>query len=57
MPTKSLRQDRARVSAQRHEINYAGRKLGPGGAGAVRRAKAKLGRTTSRAKVMAKAGR
>src|SRR5690349_21032496 len=40
--------DRGRVSSQKHEISYAGSKLGKGGAGKVRRAKQSLGRKTSR---------
>ena len=50
--TKSRSSDRKRVSAQKHEISYAGKKLGKNGAAAVRKAKSKLGRTTSRPKVM-----
>jgi hypothetical protein len=57
MPTKSLKQDRRRVSAQPHEISYAGRQLGAGGRARVERAKSQLGRTTSRSKVMARARR
>jgi hypothetical protein len=53
--TKSRGQDRKRVSAQKHEISYAGRKVGKNGAAAVRKAKAKLGRTTARSKVMKRA--
>lgn len=53
--TKSRSQDRRRVSSEKHEISYAGRKLGKNGATAVRKAKAKLGRKTSRPKVMQEA--
>jgi hypothetical protein len=53
--TKSRSQDRKRVSSEKHEVSYAGRKLGKNGAAAVRKAKAKLGRTTSRPKVMQEA--
>lgn len=56
MPTKSVSRDRARISAQKHEISYAGRKVS-GGAAAVRSAKKGLGRVTSRTKVMARAAR
>jgi hypothetical protein len=56
MPTKSLARDRARVSSQKHEISYVGRKV-KGGTAAVVRAKKILGRTTSRSKVMARAAR
>jgi hypothetical protein len=57
MPTKtrSPKQDRPRVSSQRHEVSYAGKKLGRGGAARVRKAKSQLGRTTSRKKVMSRA--
>ena len=55
MAKKSITQDRKRISAQKHEVDYAGRKLGKGGAAAIRSAKKKLGRTTSRSKVMARA--
>lgn len=55
MPTKSLTQDRKRISSEKHEVAYAGGKLGKGGAAKVRQAKSALGRTTSRAKVMARA--
>ena len=47
--------DRGRVSSQRHEISYTGRKLGKGGAAKVRKAKKGLGRTTSRKAVMRRA--
>jgi hypothetical protein len=55
MPTKSIAQDRKRISAQKHEVSYAGSKLGKGGAAKILRAKRALGRTTSRTKVMARA--
>lgn len=55
MPIKSLAQDRKRLSSEKHEVAYAGSKLGKGGAAKVRQAKSALGRTTSRAKVMARA--
>ncbi|HEX2855600.1 MAG TPA: hypothetical protein VHO24_20360 [Opitutaceae bacterium] len=57
MPTKPTRrgQDRKRVSSQKHEVSYAGKKVGKNGAKAVRKTKAKRGRTTSRPKVMAEA--
>lgn len=55
MPKKSISQDRKRVSSQKHEVSYAGSKLGKGGVAKIRRAKSALGRTTSRKKVMAKA--
>jgi hypothetical protein len=47
--------DRARVSSQRHEISYAGKKVGKGGAARVRKAKEALGRKTSRKAVMKRA--
>jgi hypothetical protein len=47
--------DRGRVSSQRHEISYAGKKLGRGGAARVRKAKAALGRKTGRQAVMKRA--
>jgi ferritin-like metal-binding protein YciE len=50
----SASSDRARISLQKHEIEYAGRQVA-GGAKAVRRAKKALGHVTSRPKVMAKA--
>lgn len=50
--TKSLSQDRKRISSEKHEVSYAGKKLGKNGAAAIRKAKSKLGRATSRAKVM-----
>lgn len=53
MPT-SRSSDRKRISSQSHEIRYAGRKV-RGGSAAIREAKSDLGRTTSRAKVMARA--
>lgn len=51
---KSIASDRGRVSAQKHEVSYAGRKV-RGGTAAVKKAKKALGRTTSRKKVMARA--
>jgi hypothetical protein len=54
---RNVGSDRGRVSAQRHEISYAGKKVGRGGAAKVRRAKKSLGRTTSRKKVMQRARR
>jgi hypothetical protein len=59
--TKSKKQDRPRVSSQRHEIDYtAGKVAGRGGnrrkaKAAVKRAKAGLGRKTSRRAVMRRA--
>jgi hypothetical protein len=56
--TKSSRQDRPRVSAQRHEIDYAAGKLGGNrrkARRAVKRAKSGLGRKTSRRAVMRRA--
>lgn len=54
--TKSNRSsDRGRVSSQKHEVSYAGRKLGKGGTGKVRQAKKTLGRKTSRKAVMSRA--
>lgn len=47
--------DRGRVSSQSHEISYAGKKVGRGGAARVRKAKKALGRRTSRKTVMARA--
>lgn len=47
--------DRARVSSQRHEIGYAGKKLARGGAARVRKAKKSLGRKTNRSAVMQRA--
>lgn len=55
MATKSLSQDRKRISSQKHEISYAGKKLGRGGAAKIARAKKALGHTTSRTKVMSRA--
>jgi hypothetical protein len=49
--------DGARISSQRHEISYAGKKLGRGGAAQVREAKKSMGRKTSRRAVMARAKR
>ncbi|MEO6567229.1 MAG: hypothetical protein ABIO94_00590 [Opitutaceae bacterium] len=50
--TKSRSSDRKRVSSQKHEVSYAGKKLGKNGTAAVRKAKKKLGRTTNRPRVM-----
>ena len=47
--------DRGRVSSQRHEISYAGKKLGGNGAARIREAKKSLGRKTSRTAVMKRA--
>jgi hypothetical protein len=55
--TKSRGSDRKRVSYQKHEVSYAGSKLGKNGAAKVRKAKSKLGRKTSRPKVMKEAGK
>jgi uncharacterized protein (DUF1786 family) len=55
MPTRSLSQDRRRISRQPHELSYAGKKLGRGGTVRVIKAKRDLGSTTSRTKVMARA--
>jgi hypothetical protein len=59
--TKSRKQDRPRVSSQRHEIDYtAGKVAGRGGSKrkartAVKSAKRGLGRKTSRRAVMRRA--
>jgi hypothetical protein len=59
--TKSRKQDRPRVSAQRHEVDYAAKKLAGRGGNrrkaktAVKRAKSQLGRKTSRRAVMRRA--
>jgi hypothetical protein len=56
--TKSAGRDRPRVSSQRHEIDYAAKKLGGGrkkARAAVKKAKAGLGRKTSRRAVMRRA--
>ena len=56
--TKSKRQDRPRVSAQRHEIEYTAKKVGGNrrkARAAVKSAKAGLGRKTSRRAVMRRA--
>jgi hypothetical protein len=58
MPTtqkRNVSSDRSRVSSQTHEISYAGKKLGKGGATRVRKAKKSLGRTTTRKAVMKRA--
>lgn len=47
--------DRGRISSQRHEVSYAGKKLGRSGAARVRKAKKSLGRKTSRKAVMQRA--
>jgi hypothetical protein len=52
---RNLSSDRGRVSSQRHEISYAGKKLGKGGAARVRKAKQALGRKTNRPAVMRRA--
>lgn len=55
MPTKSLSRDRRLISSQPHEIAYAGKKLGKNGKARILAAKKTLGRTVSRAEVMAAA--
>jgi hypothetical protein len=58
MPTATKRNigsDRARVSTQKHEITYAGKALGKGGAAKIRKAKKALGRVTGRKAVLKKA--
>jgi len=52
---RNVGSDRSRVSSQSHEVSYAGKKLGKGGASRVRKAKKALGRKTSRSTVMKKA--
>lgn len=52
---RNVASDRSRISSQRHEVSYAGKKLGKRGAERVRKAKASLGRKTGRKAVMAKA--
>ena len=52
---RNVGSDRGRVSSQRHEIGYAGKQVGKGGAARVRKAKAALGRKTSRTAVMKRA--
>ena len=52
---RNVGSDRGRVSSQKHEINYAGRKVGKRGAARVRTAKKSLGRRTSRKAVMSRA--
>jgi hypothetical protein len=52
---RNVGSDRGRISSQRHEIGYAGKKLGRGGAARVRKAKQALGRKTGRKAVMARA--
>lgn len=55
MATKSLSRDRKLISSQKHEVAYAGKKLGKNGTARILKAKTALGRTASRTKVMAKA--
>lgn len=52
---RNVGSDRSRISSQRHEVAYAGKKLGKRGAARVRRAKSTLGRKTSRTAVMQRA--
>jgi len=52
MNTKSKSQDRRLVSSEPHELRYAGNKVGEGGKAAVIGAKQRLGRATSRKRVM-----
>ncbi|HUR57562.1 MAG TPA: hypothetical protein VM029_07625 [Opitutaceae bacterium] len=52
---RNLGSDRGRISSQRHEVAYAGKKLGRGGAARVRKAKKSLGRKTARKAVMKRA--
>jgi hypothetical protein len=52
---RNVGSDRARISSQRHELSYAGKKLGKGGMKRVRKAKATMGRKTSRKAVMRRA--
>jgi hypothetical protein len=54
-PKRNVGSDRGRISSQSHEIQYAGEKLGKGGAAKVRKAKRGLGRKTSRKAVMKRA--
>ena len=54
---RNVGSDRGRISTQRHEVSYAGRKVGKGGAARVRKAKSALGRKTSRKAVMKRARR
>ena len=52
---RNVGSDRGRISSQRHEVSYAGKKLGKGGAARVRKAKSALGRKTSRSTVLKRA--
>lgn len=52
---RNLGSDRGRISSQRHEVSYAGKKLGRGGAARVRKAKKSLGRKTGRKAIMSRA--
>lgn len=52
---RNVGSDRSRVSSQPHEISYAGKRLGRGGAARVKKAKSALGRKTSRTAVMKRA--
>jgi hypothetical protein len=52
---RNMGSDSARISSRRHEISYAGKKLGRNGAARVRKAKSALGRKTSRSAVMRRA--
>lgn len=52
---RNVGSDRGRISSQPHEVNYAGRKLGPGGSKRILKAKSALGRKTSRKAVMKRA--
>jgi hypothetical protein len=49
--------DRRRISSESHEISYAARKLGRGGATKVRKVKKQLGRKTTRKAVMSRVRR
>ena len=52
---RNVGSDRGRISNQKHEVNYAGKKVGKRGAARVRKAKKSLGRKTSRKAVMSRA--
>jgi hypothetical protein len=52
--TQSRAQDRSRASSQSHEISYAAKKLGRGGAAKLRKVKKQLGHVTGRKKVMSR---
>jgi hypothetical protein len=52
---RNIGSDRGRISSQRHEVSYAGKKIGRGGAARIRKAKKALGRKTGRATVMKRA--